>query len=159
MKTEWFERTLCCIGAMLAASLVLLVALQVASREVIQLPITVWSEEASRLASVYLVFVGAAVAVIRKTNLRVTFFVDMLPPRVAAVSEIIANIAAMFFSIIVVAKALEVGVLTWSFPMTTIPISAAWIFMAIPLGMIPMVIVFALRAWKLIKTIGCKDGI
>lgn len=145
MKRNLLERVLAAAGAILAAAMFVIVALQVFSREVVQLPFTIWSEEASRLASVYLFFIGAAVAVLRGTNLRVMYFVDKLPPRGKAAVDAVASLTALLFALVVVYQSWKVVIHTWPFQMTTLPISSAWPFLAIPIGMIPMILVFGWR--------------
>jgi len=144
MRKNWLEWTLGTAGALLGAWLVLIVSLQIFSREVVQLPIS-WSEEVSRLASIYLIFIGSALAVSRGKNLRVTYFVEKLPPQARAVVDTVANITALLFALVVVYESVDVAKHTWSFQMTTLPISAGWEYVAIPVGMIPMILVFGRR--------------
>jgi TRAP-type C4-dicarboxylate transport system permease small subunit len=159
MRKNWPERVLAAAGAALGASMFVIVALQVFSREVVQLPFTTWSEEASRLASIYLIFIGAAVAVSRGTNLRVTYFVDKLPPRGKIAVDAVANLAAMLFALVVVYQSGKVAMHTWRFQMTTLPISSAWPYVAIPVGMIPMILVFGWRIkTSVANLLGWREG-
>jgi len=81
--------------------LVFLVSIQVFTRYVLNNP-TSWSEEAANFTQVFLVFLGGALAIFRKKTLRITFFVDRLPPRLSAVIELVMKILILLFLITLV---------------------------------------------------------
>lgn len=60
--------------------MILVVALQVASRFVVDRPFS-WTEEVARFLFICLVFLGTAVLARREEHLTVTVLVDLLPPR------------------------------------------------------------------------------
>ena len=78
--------------------LVLLVSVQVFTRYVLNNP-TSWSEEAANFTQVFLVFLGGTLAIFQKRTLRITFFVDRLPPRLAAAIELAMKIFILLFLI------------------------------------------------------------
>ncbi len=78
--------------------LVLLVSVQVFTRYVLNNP-TSWSEEAANFTQVFLVFLGGTLAIFQKRTLRITFFVDRLPPRLSAAIELAMKIFILLFLI------------------------------------------------------------
>ena len=81
--------------------LVFLVSIQVFSRYVLNNP-TSWSEEAANFTQVFLVFLGGTLAIFRKRTLRITFFVDRLPPHLSAAIELVMKILILLFLITLV---------------------------------------------------------
>lgn len=65
---------------LLILTLIGLVTAQVFMRYVMKSPLT-WSEEAARMAFVWLTFLGAGVAFSRRQNLRISILLDALPLR------------------------------------------------------------------------------
>ncbi len=78
--------------------LVFLVSLQVFSRYVLNNP-TSWSEEAANFTQVFLVFLGGTLAIFQKRTLKITFFVDRIPPRLALAIERAMKILILIFLI------------------------------------------------------------
>ncbi|HSB05031.1 MAG TPA: TRAP transporter small permease [Thermodesulfobacteriota bacterium] len=76
--------------------LVFWVSLQVFTRYVLNNP-TSWSEEAANFTQVFLVFLGGTLAIFQKRTLRITFFVDRLPPRVVAAIELLMKTLILLF--------------------------------------------------------------
>jgi TRAP-type C4-dicarboxylate transport system permease small subunit len=67
---------------LLAGALTVCVFLQVLIRFVFKFPIP-WTEEVSRIAFVYIIFVGATIAVREKAHINVDFLLAVLPSGVA----------------------------------------------------------------------------
>jgi TRAP-type transport system small permease protein len=76
--------------------LVSLVSLQVFSRYVLNNP-TSWSEEAANYTQVFMVFLGGTLAIFQKKTLRITFFVDRIPPRIALFIDVAMRILILIF--------------------------------------------------------------
>ncbi|WP_217560391.1 TRAP transporter small permease [Wenxinia marina] len=74
--------------------MILVVALQVASRFVVDRPFS-WTEEVARFLFICLVFLGTAVLARREEHLTVTVLVDLLPPRLRHAAAAVA--AALAF--------------------------------------------------------------
>jgi TRAP-type transport system small permease protein len=81
--------------------LVLLVTLQVVSRFVFSSPLS-WSEEASSLTQIFLVFLGGALAIFRKKTLRITVLIERLPVRVGIYIGLILDFLAVIFLLAVI---------------------------------------------------------
>ena len=78
--------------------LVVLVGVQVFTRYILNNP-TSWSEEAANFTQVFLVFLGGTLAIFQKRTLRITFFVDRLPPRMSAAIEFVMKVLILLFLI------------------------------------------------------------
>jgi TRAP-type transport system small permease protein len=87
--------------ALLLGVLTASVFLQVLSRFVLRYPLP-WTEEVTRLAFVYSIFVGATVAVREKAHINVDVFVTLLPRRAArAVTLAGSALVAVFLGVVV----------------------------------------------------------
>jgi len=94
------ERILRFLTFIFLLALILLVAYQVFFRYVLANP-SVWSEEAACYIFVYLTFTGACLGLKKKRSLKVTFFIDKLPPKSVLYMDIVMQILIMIFLIIV----------------------------------------------------------
>ena len=70
------------------------------SRYVIDRPLT-WSEELIRLFFIWIVFIGASVAVKRNAHLRMLLFIRVLAKK-ASILDIIANVIMIIFAVILI---------------------------------------------------------
>lgn len=78
MKAFTYTRALDAIGALLAASMLVVVLLQVFYRYALEDPLS-WPDEIARLLFVWLIFIGTATAVRRQRHIRIDFIYEMLP--------------------------------------------------------------------------------
>lgn len=94
-----FDRLLKFLLTFLVGLLTVSVFLQVLIRFVFKYPLP-WTEEVSRIAFVYSIFVGATIAVREKAHLNVDFLLVALPAVVArAVKFLGATLMAVFLSV------------------------------------------------------------
>lgn len=94
-----FDRLLKFLLTFLVGLLTVSVFLQVLIRFVFKYPLP-WTEEVSRIAFVYSIFVGATIAVREKAHLNVDFLLVALPKAVArAVKFLGATLMAVFLSV------------------------------------------------------------
>lgn len=76
------------------------VFLQVLIRFVFKYPLP-WTEEVSRIAFVYTIFVGATIAVREKAHLNIDFLLVVLPPRLAMALKLFgATLVAIFLGFV-----------------------------------------------------------
>ena len=92
---EAYVRLLRVILAALLGLLVIPVTLQIVARYTELIPRYIWTEEAARFLFVWIIMIGATIAVRERTH----FDVDILPkprtPRAKAVSELIVDLAML----------------------------------------------------------------
>ena len=81
------------LSALLLINISVLLLVGVVSRYVFGKPI-VWSDEVVSLSFIWLTMLGSAIAVHRNEHLRLTLFVDLMPPQLRARPPISAATAA-----------------------------------------------------------------
>lgn len=119
----------------LAAVLVLVVTGSVVARYGFQIGL-LWAEEVSRLTFVWVVFLGAYLALRRRAHLSITLLVDRLPtgPRLAI--RIVGTLLVLAFLAVLVWYGGDLVAQTWRFGRVTamLGISAAWGYLAVPVA-------------------------
>lgn len=119
----------------LAAALVMVVTGSVIARYGFQVGL-LWAEEVSRLTFVWVVFLGAHLALRRRAHLSITLLVDRLPsgPRLAI--RIAGTLLVLAFLAVIVWYGVELVAQTWRFGRVTamLGISAAWGYLAVPVA-------------------------
>jgi TRAP-type C4-dicarboxylate transport system permease small subunit len=92
MIEKWLKFSVFCLMLLL----VLLVSVQIFTRYVLNNPIS-WSEEAANFTQVFLVFLGGTLAIFQKRTLRITFFGDRIPLRLAVAIKLVMKILILLF--------------------------------------------------------------
>jgi TRAP-type C4-dicarboxylate transport system permease small subunit len=90
------DRLLKYLLTFLVGLLTVSVFLQVLIRFVFKYPLP-WTEEVSRIAFVYCIFVGATIAVREKAHLNVDFMLVVLPPGVARTVKLVGTVLVGIF--------------------------------------------------------------
>ena len=134
--------------ALLLAVMVVLLSIQVVGRYVFDDPPD-WTEELARMIFIYLTFVGGALAVARNANLRIDSLRERLTPR----SRMMLDIGLALIGVVFLAVTLyySVGLLARLShqPMTSVPISKAFMYAAVPVGCALMLVyeLVRIRDW------------
>jgi TRAP-type transport system small permease protein len=138
MATGWSwceraERALVTVIALMVASVLLSVTGQVVSR-IVGVAFLVWTDEVTRIAVVWVTFLGSAVGIRRKAHFVIDLFVKLLPARLERCVR--SGIwAAVMLSVLVLVgigwQLAEIG-LQRVYPITRI--SQTWAWAAVPLG-------------------------
>jgi TRAP-type C4-dicarboxylate transport system permease small subunit len=140
------DRLLRGLLALLLGVLTASVFLQVLARFVLHYPLP-WTEEVTRLAFVYSIFVGATVAVREKAHINVDVFVSVLPAGVGrAVSLVGTALVALFLVVMLwqgIAFIAATGVqmtpvlqIPFRYLYVVIPVSAALMLLYLVLGVL-----------------------
>lgn len=113
-----------CFVTMLAVMLV-----QVFTRYVVNHPLA-WTEELSRFAYIWAIFLGAILAQRTKSHMTVTILTEKFPPKIRQATEVFVDL----FSIAALSVMLygTAGQLTrnWGILASSIPISYTWVYLA-----------------------------
>lgn len=134
-----------CLALMVA--LVGDVFLGVFSRYVMQATFA-WYDEVARLCFIWIVFLGAAVAVRRGQHFRMKLLVDRLAPGAARIAEHCVTAATVAFGAILVAGGWGIYPIASRQVTDALEISMLWFYAALPVGGL-LIIVYALRqAWR-----------
>lgn len=137
-----------CAGLMLA--MVALLFTQVLGRYALSNP-PEWTEEMARLVFVYVTFIAAAIAVVRKAHLKIDSITESLPKRVQAAIHVIGIVAAIIFLGFVIFHGTRMLEKVAYQEFSTVPISKAVQFAAVPIGC-GLVLIYELgRLWKELK--------
>lgn len=125
----------------LAAVLVVVVTGGVVARYVLYIGL-VWVEEVSRLTFVWVVFLGAYLALRRRAHLSITVLVDRLPARPRQVVRIASTLLVLAFLGVLVWYGTVLVLQTWQFGRVTamLGISAAWGYLAVPVAGVLMLV-------------------
>ncbi|MCL6283721.1 TRAP transporter small permease [Ruegeria sp. 2012CJ41-6] len=130
------------------ALLVLILATQVFFRYVLQTGLT-WSEEISRFAFVWFVYISASLAAQRGTHIRVTLFMRWVPggEKIATVMAdaiwIVFNGFVVYAGILLIERTLKYPVYS-----TSLFLPLAWLYVIIPLAHALMILRILERQWK-----------
>ncbi len=100
------DRLLKWVLAFLVAVFTISVFLQVLIRFVFKYPLP-WTEEVSRLAFVYTIFVGATIAVREKAHLNIDFLLVALPARLALGLKLFGTLLVAVFLVFVTWQGVE----------------------------------------------------
>lgn len=125
----------------LTALLVVVVTANVFARYVLEVGI-LWIEEVSRLAFVWLVFLGAYVALCRRGHMAITLVVKRMNPKAQTKFLLLARVLVLIFLASLTWAGIELVRITLQFGRTSpiLGISAAWGYVAVPVAGILMFI-------------------
>lgn len=129
------------LTSVLTGALVLIVTGNVIARYLFQVGVP-WIEELSRLLFVWVVFLGACVALHSRGHLAITFVVDRLPPRVRTGVVWSTNALSAVFLVAVTGGGWQLVTSTLEYGNRTpaLQVSLAWGFAVVPLTAVIMLI-------------------
>ena len=134
---KWIEIALYYLAGLLLVVIAGIVFYSVVMRYVFNEP-PLWADEAPRALSLWMVFIGVAVATKRGRNIRVTHFIDMVPPRPRVYFEtfmhilVLIMLAGLVWYNIPILKLQSGGTMLttgWSYWWVYAPVSAGSILM------------------------------
>ena len=129
---------------LLVAAMVVLLSIQVVGRYVFENP-PEWTEELARMVFIYLTFVGGALAIVRNAHLRIESLHERLSPRSKTKVDIALALVGVIFLAITVYYSIGLLARLSHQPMTSVPISKAFMFAAVPVGCALMLVYELLR--------------
>lgn len=105
-------RPLEALSALLMLNITVLLLVGVISRYVFGKPL-IWSDEVVSISFIWLTMLGAAIAVYRNEHLRLSLFVEMLPPRAQSFVQAFALVAVAALLIALIGPAVEYAKDEW----------------------------------------------
>lgn len=147
-----YERFLTVLGMCLMVFLTFIVAYQLFSRQFAALPFLLWTQEAARFAFLWMIMIGAAIAVRRQTH----FVVDLLPAsaslrtRKISYALILATMAVTCAGI-AYSGFLYVSVASGRISVTS-GIPMVWVYLAVPFGACSMLVFIAEQIVTFVRT-------
>lgn len=127
--TSWLERIESALALSLLAFVILASTLQVVWRAVLADPLS-WTEEAVRVAFIWLVYVGVVRAVRRRTHISVDVFVRLLPERWQRRGAAFNHCLYIVFFATFFVQAIRLTVHTSRMSLAVLPLPAATIYAA-----------------------------
>jgi len=135
------------VSALLMTVIIGLLLGGVVSRYVFSSPID-WIDEAVSIAFIWVAMMGAAIAMHRNEHLRLTLFLDMLPPRLRDSVHAFALVAVAAFLVALLGPAIEHAKEEWFVATPTLGIPSTFRVVAIAVGimlMLAIVLTYAAR--------------
>ena len=102
-----------------------------------------WYDEVARLCFIWIIFLGAAVAVRRGLHFRVHLLVDRLGPAAQRLANTVATLSVIAFGGVLVAGGIRIAPIAHRQVTDALELSQLWFFAALPVGG-ALMILFAL---------------
>ena len=135
----------------LFSSMIILTFSEVIARHVLNRPI-IWSEELGRMLFIWCVFLGAALAFLRKNHITIDYFTHFIPRNLIRPVSIAIDILVIVTLVFVLILGTEFAAANFNTPAYSIPfVNLGWAYAAVPLGALTMAI-------NLLRTIFSDDA-
>ena len=153
--SHWLNRTseVVCCGVL--AAMTVAVVLQVICRYLLGAALT-WSEEFARYGLVWITFLGAGIAHKRRAHMGVQAIVEMFSPGVRKTVQLFTLLAVMVFLVIATLKGTELALFNMKQYSPAMGLPMGFVYLAIPLGCLVMVIHAADQLLNLLLTVPAK---
>jgi TRAP-type C4-dicarboxylate transport system permease small subunit len=113
---------------------------EVIARHVLNRPI-IWSEELGRMIFIWCVFLGGALAFLKKQHITIDYFTNLIPPKLTGLVSIVIDFLVMATMIFVFVLGTKFAADNFDTPAYSIPfVNLGWAYVAVPLGAITMVV-------------------
>lgn len=93
-----------------------------------------WTEELSRHALVGLTFLGAAYAFYKGKGLKLTVFVDKMPPKIRKINNIAVEILTLFTLVFVMYYGFQFALEMWNSPTASMRLSKGMLILILPIS-------------------------
>jgi TRAP-type transport system small permease protein len=150
---EWLDKLLRWYIILLMALLVALTFIQVVARYVMSSPFT-GTDQLARIASVWLTFMGAAVAVWKNKNIRIETIEKFLPEPVRKFMFLVFDLLLIVLLVVMSVKAYEVTEMGATQDIIATPFSYAVMYSSLFVGSVLMLLFVVLRT---LSRIGLLD--
>jgi TRAP-type C4-dicarboxylate transport system permease small subunit len=138
-----------CLGLMTA--LVVDVFLGVWSRYVLHATFQ-WYDEVARLCFVWMVFLGAAVAVRRGAHFRLHLLIDRFGPGLRRATELLVGLFVIGFGAVLVAGGVAMYPVARRQVTDSLELSMLWFYGALPVGGALMILFSLPHLWRLLRS-------
>jgi TRAP-type C4-dicarboxylate transport system permease small subunit len=128
------DRLLDGITVLILVVLLAVVGVQIFARYVLNHSLY-WSEELARYLFIYLVFLGAAVALRRDGHIRVSFLVERLPAGWQWTTAVLVDLVILVFAGTVLWQSVRLAAMVWTVPTAAMLIPWTFVYLGISLGM------------------------
>ena len=132
--------------------LVIVVFMQVVTR-ITGIPMP-WSEEAARFLFIWLIYLAGFIMVRKGINITFDLVLELLPDRLWKVVFTAVNLVSMFFLAVVIVLGFQVAMMNMTQLSSVMRIPIGFIYLAIPIGSLGMLIAQIETFVKLLKNRG-----
>jgi TRAP-type transport system small permease protein len=122
------------VSAALLCALCLIIFLQILGRFGV-FPGQVWTEELTRWMWVWMVLIGCAAAEAHRQHLRMEIFTSFFPRNVQSAMNRLQDLLAAVVALYLCWQGYKGVLRTWSNESVTLPVSDAFLYAALPMGM------------------------
>jgi TRAP-type C4-dicarboxylate transport system permease small subunit len=121
------------MGMVILTVMVMIVALQVASRYLFPSPIS-WTEEASRYCLIWLTFLGASMVIRTKGHFAVEYLLQKIHGRILVAVELFLLLMMVYFAAVMLYVCLEIMPIVHYQISPALQIPMSYVYAAIPVG-------------------------
>jgi len=122
------------------AILVLVLFAEVVSRYFLNFPI-MWAGELGRYLFIWIVYLGASIAITKKKHIIVGFVVEKLPPQIRYYLELIIHFFMIIFFFFIFYYGIQYAWRYMDYPAFSLKqIRMGWVYLAAPVGMFLMIV-------------------
>lgn len=107
-----------------------------------------WAEEMAVFSMIWLVFLGSVIAESRSDHTRITFFVNLLPPKLTAYVNSISDLLCIIFLAVLTIKSNGVISIAMKNISTGVRIPMGIVYLSLPVGGILMILYFFADIYK-----------
>jgi TRAP-type C4-dicarboxylate transport system permease small subunit len=107
-----------------------------------------WYDEVARLCFVWIIFLGAAVAVRRRLHFRMNLVIDRIRPGARRTAERVITLTVIGFGAILVAGGIRMAPIAHRQVTDALEVSQLWFFGALPVGGALMILFALPQLWR-----------
>lgn len=140
------------------AILIVPVTLQIVSRYTALIPSWIWTEELSRFLFIWMIMLGAMIAVREGTHFVVDIWPD-LPARPTAILQIVSNVFVLAFALVFVGWGIQFVRFGWDQTSELAELPMTYIFIAWPVAGVVWVLFLGesfVNAWRVLRGRGTR---
>lgn len=97
-----------------------------------------WSVDVAQALFVWVIYVGAHQALLRRQHIGVSFFVDRLHPNARTAIYLLTSAVIAWFLVMIIVHGTQVSIINVRRILQNIPVSYSWVTMAAPVGALLM---------------------
>lgn len=132
------------VGGMLIAAVV--VTFGNIARRSLGFGVFSWADETSRRLLIWMTFLGAALAIVRASHLKIDAFLDWAPPHHARILRVIIGVLSVAFFLMLIIEGGSFASGSRARTTVAMNVSALWNTAVLPIGGVLMLFTFAARA-------------
>lgn len=133
-------------GCVLLAVIVLSSTLEIVSRN-LNMPV-IWTNELSRYAFIWAVFIGSVVLVKRQGHIAILFLESILPRKLAKVLHVILQIALIVLFAVLIKYGFRLAAELWNVKTTTLELPTGLVYAILPVSCMLMIFYTLLHLWN-----------